>query len=175
MQAPDYIGPVIAFRLFTMTAEGELLSPYWRNSRQIFVPGPNHAHCLLRKPRARRLVRFGSFRPHPKSEPIPSAHCSCGLYAYHSLEQLEKLTQVNYNVWGERLIWAAVEVSGLCEVYRDGLRAENLEIVALALPDDSWRSEHWIAELAAKHYQVPLLKINDLKATSPSFGRSLDP
>lgn len=80
---------------------------------QPILPGVNEAQC-----------------PYPKAaHAVPAPECSCGFYCYDDPEG---------NLWGGRdrnssqLVDAVVRVSGRIVVHGSGLRAQNLEIVALA-------------------------------------------
>jgi hypothetical protein len=61
------------------------------------------------------------------SHPIPSPNCTCGFYAWHNPEDVSLHTDV----------WGAVIARGRLEVHREGFRAEYMQPLAFAIPEDS--------------------------------------
>lgn len=96
------VGDVYAFRGFTTSPTGALVGMTYL---QPILPGENRARC-----------------PHNSDHEAPAVDCSCGFYAFDSTP----------NTWRPGQIDAVVKLSGRVIVCERGVRAEIMEVVALA-------------------------------------------
>ena len=112
MSIPDYISPIIGWRVWRWYAGGlrSLNGKPWS-------PGqPLAAKC-------------GGGNAHDAHEP-PQADCTCGVYAAKSLDHLRKIGLDRYGVLGEVNLWGTVVVHEL------GWRAQFAYPKSLVLPPD---------------------------------------
>lgn len=146
---PDSIEPLIGWRAFLLE-DDRLLSPMWRWPKQHWRPGPNHAICQLDKGLLPRILGYR----HPHGASVPASECSCGLYAFHSLDLAKARFSSEKLRLGQRMVYALVKSQGDIEVHQQGFRAGEMELVALvghSLVEDQ------LLQGAAAYYQVPVL------------------
>lgn len=145
-EAPLFTEPVIGYRAWRI-ADGELFSPYRRGH---WPPGAAVAECVN---------AIGEVEAEHRA---PAPGCSCGLYAYHSVDQLHP---------GYSHIVGAVVGWGEIHVHSTGWRAERACVVALRadeclLPYDP----HGVA----RRYGVPLVTSHaELEAEATKHGSPL--
>jgi hypothetical protein len=111
---------------------------------------------------AQRIVERQQARP---DHDPPGDSCPCGLYAYHGVSDVVKHA-------GHHPVVAAVLAWGQIVVHPGGFRAEQMQIVALALPDDV-AAQTRLAEAArraAAWWRLPLLGLDELRASLREFG-----
>jgi preprotein translocase subunit YajC len=101
MIVPDYISPVIAWRVWQLT-EGGIGS---LNS-QVWLPGkPLAARCTAPGPGGPPL-RARS-RRHGAAE-VPAFECTCGVYAARNSSWLRRMEYDRYGIHGEVYLWGRV-------------------------------------------------------------------
>jgi hypothetical protein len=182
MACPDLTGMVLGVRGFERHSHF-LASPFqgdvWRRPTSHALCRPNRratAAALAAtgaKPRtarsvAQRIVERQQARP---NHDAPGDHCPCGLYAYHALGDLIRHL-------GAHRVVAAVHAWGQIMVHPRGFRAQHMEVVALALPDDLGDGLDVIrlveaARRAAAWWRVPLLGMGELRASLREFGNPI--
>ena len=96
MKIPDYISPVVAYRVWRWKGTGlqSLNGEPWLPHR------PVEARCRV-APAARHVSVV-----HPAE--VPDRNCTCGLYAAKNLEHLRQLGYASYGVCGEVYLWGTV-------------------------------------------------------------------
>ena len=176
---PDLTAAVLGVRGFARTGHF-LASPFqrevWRRPTARAVCEPDRkatASALIAtgaKPRtantaAQRIVQRQQARA---DHDAPGDTCPCGLYAYHSIDDLVRHL-------GVHPVIAAVHAWGQVVVHPRGFRAERMRIVALALPDDigdgiAGTRLAEAARRAAAWWQLPLLGLDELTASLREFG-----
>jgi len=121
VRVPDYISPIVAYRIWRWHATG-LLSL----NGEPWVPGrPLAAHCKAcgREAVGGRVVRVAHDSPH--------FGCSCGVYASKSLDHLRSSRLFDLGVSGEVFLW------GLTVEHERGFRSQFAYPKSLHLPPDS--------------------------------------
>lgn len=118
-------------------------SGYWE-------PGVNEARC-----------------DQGKDHEAPAPDCECGLYAYHSLQELGP----DDGVIGVVAAW------GRLEVHHDGFRAERARILALARTDcEVFEPETFRhIEAVAARYHLPLVPLRQLESVGMEHGSPVPP
>ena len=120
-------GTVTGYRWWTLTAPDLTRNPLdaeqdWRprllrGQRAEWQPGVNEAACLA-----------GLAGPRAHEDPLPSAGCGCGFWAYWSL------AQHNMARPGELLVAGVIEGWGRTRIGERGFRCATARILALCLP-----------------------------------------
>lgn len=151
MSAPDLTEPIVGYRAWHVTPDGELV-PWSAGRAGAWVRGVNTARCLL-KPRLRGHV-------------APMRRCTCGLYALSNAR--DQRLHANGQVVGAIVAWGEIEV------HSTGFRAQSALIVALGLPDGSQGAPPERLRRAAVRYGVPLVPMPALPAAAAEYGRSVD-
>jgi hypothetical protein len=150
-RAPDLIDAVVAFKKWRIV-DGRLRSVY----EPIFWLDPvQHAECLA---------------PNRSSPPHEAPHsgCTCGIYASHEPDYA--FPTVDYRgVSGILTAW------GNIEVHADGLRAEWVQVEALATYDRWSRRQTEAVHTVAENIGSDLIDLYDLEAAVGSYGVRLDP
>jgi hypothetical protein len=180
LEPPDLIDYVVGVRTFNR--EGHYLSsPFqggrWKRPYATASCKPDEratAQALraigLKSKDARTRARAAlQYQRELEAHGVPGVGCSCGLYAYHAVEDIK----------GQAPIIGVVRAKGKLVVHAHGLRAEQLEVVALGLdgerakahpPVQEQRFEE-VARRAAAFWQIPLFTTVDaLNAALPEFG-----
>lgn len=149
MSAPDFSAPVLGFRAWRMGDDAALI-PWSAGIAGPWVPGINEARCVQ----------------HDTPDHVPPGRsCTCGIYALadwrdHRLLPLEQAVGA-IAAWGE------------VEVHRTGFRAQFACVVALGVPDGC-PARHLVAlEMAAEHYDVPLVGLADLERIASEYAQPL--
>lgn len=157
-RAPDLIEPLIGYRFFHLR-NGKLHSAFWHRPVQRYHPGPNRAACDMRKLSLSGWVYHGRCE-HPAGQPAPAPKCTCGIYANHRIPGWFGSDDGNGVV-----VLAAVAASGLIEIYRDGFRAQELEVVCLA----DYPAPLGLHRVAAE-YGVPVVPVSRLRDVALEHG-----
>jgi len=135
MTAPDYISPMVGYRVWQWDAAGlkSLNGIRWHPGRA-FV-----AEC---KSRGRHEA--------------PQSQCTCGVYASKSFDHLQKLGYTGQRISGEVCLWGTVVE------HEDGWRAQfgypkNFIVPLSTVPLGMSRVESWLASLAAYGCDISIL------------------
>jgi hypothetical protein len=147
--APDLIHPVVGYRQWRMQ-DGELRSVYTLDR---WKPGPMTALCRAKA-------------AHPL--PPPASDCSCGFYARYTPVPRTASAGTPDLVAGAVLLW------GHLELHAHGMRAEQVALVALALPVLPGPKRSRVRSMA-EAYGVPAVRPRDLAATALRQGRPVPP
>jgi hypothetical protein len=153
-RAPDLIEPIVGFRNWRIFADGELSSPYFpvRWSERVL-----RAEC-------RRFRSAEDLLSVSHATPDPS--CGCGIRAYHT--PTAEFSKVDF-----RGVSGIVTVWGRIEFDRDGMRAENAQVEALALYS-RWTRRHRQAVMDVAHdLEVDVVDLSDLEAAAAAYGATL--
>jgi hypothetical protein len=115
VSAPDYISPIVAYRVWQWDAVGlkSLNNEQWQPDEAL------QARC-------RRRVS-GVFLTHE----APGDGCSCGVYAAKDLAHLRNIGYADYGVCGEVYLWGTVVQHAL------GYRAQYAYPKSIVLPPDT--------------------------------------
>lgn len=148
-------------------------------------PGVNEAVCKRDYEAERQhnmqmqMMRMGSlsgtstgydrYRPPPwyqRFHAAPHPGCDCGFYAVHELDHA--------NRWnGTQSILGAVTAWGRMEIHREGFRAQYIQPVLLALPEEVAKDYPYAAELlreCAARYGCGIVKSDELEKAAQEFG-----
>jgi hypothetical protein len=148
--APDLIEPIVAFRKWRVV-DGRLRSLY---EPFFWLEPAQHAEC--------RSPKHG-LQPHE----APHSSCSCGIYASHEPDY--RFPTVDYRgVSGIVTAWGAIEV------HADGLRAEFVQVEALANYSHWGRRQTDAVLTVAETLGVDLVDLYDLEAVAGQYGARLD-
>jgi len=100
MNVPDYISPIVGYRVWQWDAAGlkSLNDEPWSPGRRI-VAGCRAA--------SRGLIVARAEATHDAHE-APQADCTCGVYASKSLEHLRTTGYARYGIHGEVNLWGTV-------------------------------------------------------------------
>jgi hypothetical protein len=135
MTAPDYIFPVIGYRVWQWDAEGlkSLNGIGWH-------PG----------------IAFTAECRTQGCNEVPRSDCTCGIYASKSLDHLRQLGYTENRIHGEVCLWGTVIE------HEDGWRAQlaypkNFIVPLSLVPFDMSGVESWLATLAAYGCDIFLL------------------
>ena len=123
MNIPDYISPVVGYRVWQWNATGlkSLNGEPW-------LPGqPLAAGCQAA---ARGTIVVGAKAVHGDQE-LPHADCTCGIYAAKSIEHLRQFGYEGRGIHGEVYLWGTVVEHKL------GWRAQFAYPKSLFLPLDA--------------------------------------
>jgi len=144
-EEPLYPTAIIGYRLWLLR-EGSLYSRGF--GRLEWKTGLNHAVC-------RREA----------GHQAPDASCECGLYAYHEPDVMRSEKTTPFVVGG------AVLARGLVQIHAHGIRAEQMQIIALYLPRfASSRTRRQVARAAAR-YDVPVARsLRQLRRLAQRYG-----
>jgi hypothetical protein len=147
--APDLIHPVVGYRQWRMH-EGELRSVHtWDR----WKPGPMIARCHARP-------------PHAETPPVNG--CSCGFYArYMPFARTASAGTPD-------LVAGAVALWGSLELHPHGIRAEQAQIIALALPVLPGPKRRRVQEIA-QALAVPAVPAQQLRAVAERQGAPIPP
>ena len=151
-EGPLYPGESLGFRAWRLEPDGL----HSLNMDHRWASVESEASCL--RPASHGLRRLWD-RPHPP-ELIPAADCSCGIFAYRTVEMAEYYAR---SLGGSVL--GAVACSGRMQVYRHGARAQRARILALLLPPwglvgEPARQLEEAASRVARELGVPLFPSN---------------
>jgi len=151
LEAPDLIEPVVAFRSWRVV-DGRLRSVY----EPVFWLEPTQrAEC--------RAAR----RAHPAHD-APASGCSCGIYASHEADH-------HFPTVDHRGVSGIVTAWGNIEVHLDGIRAEWVQVEALAIYE-RWSRRQVDAVLAvAEELGSDVVDLNELEDAAGRYGVRLDP
>jgi hypothetical protein len=97
VKIPDYISPVVAYRVWRWNATG-LKS---LNGEQWLPDRPVEARCRV-------APAVGHVRVMDKANEVPNRNCTCGIYAAKNIENLRQLGYGGYGVCGEVYLWGTV-------------------------------------------------------------------
>lgn len=146
-EPPTYASAALGYRTWLID-EGRLFST--GKGSLAWNPGCNRAYC--------------------ENHASPHRECSCGLYAYHGLDEAQHLYEgmaVRASTHLPRRVFpvvGAVAFRGEVESHHDGLRGEEACILALALIPGAFTSEQEAeAQKIASDYGVPLLPFEELE------------
>jgi hypothetical protein len=145
MQAPDYLEPLIGFRVWKLL-RGALHSPF---QTAVWRPGKNMAACA-----------YGT------GALPPSCHHHCGLYAYASMDEIPP------SLWGQGVI-GAITMWGTVELHSQGMRAQYAEPVLLAYNRYSTPQHRLRLEQTARGYGIDVVSCASLEEQAQAFGRQL--
>ncbi len=122
MTIPDYISPVVAYRVWQWDAAGlkSLNSEPW-------IPG----HCLAAACRRYESGKVGDEAALLDGHEPPHDGCTCGVYAAKDLNHLRRIGYAEYGVHGEVYLWGKVVE------HRFGWRAQFAYPKTLVLPPDA--------------------------------------
>ena len=112
MNVPDYISPIIGYRVWR-----------WDDAGLRSLNGKPWSPC---KPLA---AKCGAGKAHDAHE-VPQTDCTCGVYAAKNLEHLRQFGYEGRGIHGEVYLWGTVVEHGL------GWRAQFAYPKSLALPAD---------------------------------------
>jgi hypothetical protein len=151
-EGPLYPGEILGFRAWRLEPGGL----HSLNMDHRWASVETEASCL--RSASRGLRRLWD-RPHPP-ELIPAPGCSCGIFAYRTVEMAEYYAR---SLGGSVL--GAVACSGRMQVYRHGARAQRARILALLLPPWGMAGEpagllEEAASPVARELGVPLFPSN---------------
>jgi hypothetical protein len=153
MNIPDYISPIVGYRVWRWNAAG-LKS---LNSESWLAGKPVVADC--------RIAMSGTAARHAKEvHKLPQLDCTCGIYASKSLHHLRRTGYMQYGIVGEVHLW------GLVVEHTFGWRAQFAYPKTLLLPFEMLpfgmqRLDCWLKKLTEygcdifvrqKHDNVPL-------------------
>lgn len=163
--APDLTAKVIAFRSWELDKDLRLTSTGHGNLR--WLPGAQRATCKAQgdHPNARR-ARFGRKRPSTGHQ-APDKDCSCGFYALHDWREAAAMAYQGGYIVGAVAAWGKIEVHG------SGIRAEWIEIVALAVPEPALITDPELAGKAkqlASDYGVDLVGLTSIADVAEGLG-----
>ena len=125
--------PVIGVRRWTVTNEGNLVSPIIEGC---WEPGVNTAKC----------IKSRVWQPWRHDGPSPVDGCTCGIYAHHE----DMLRADSSGVWGVVRGWGNVRV------HPDGWRAEKAELLGIFATNQKQE----LLEKISERYDVPILPVN---------------
>ena len=160
--------PAIGFRVWrigeTLTGP-RLVSP---NRNSLWLPGIRlEAECWTEAVGGEHGRLAKAHRNQPELRP-PVQACTCGIYAYHSTEDMANALQTRF-IGGAVLCW------GRITIHREGIRAQFARPLALSSADSfSPSTDDYLAELAAG-YGVPLLDLSHLELYAREFGERYEP
>ena len=97
MNIPDYISPVVAYRVWRWSETG-LCS---LNGEQWLPDRPVEARCRV-APAARNV------RVVDGADKVPDRNCTCGVYAAKNIEHLRQLGYADRGICGEVYLWGTV-------------------------------------------------------------------
>src|SRR6266851_5959384 len=123
MSIPDYISPIVAYRVWQWDAAGlrSLNGEPW-------LPGrPLAAGCGA----AARGTIVGRAEAVPSAHEPPCSGCTCGVYAAKNIEHLRQSGYEQYGIHGEVYLWGTVVEHKL------GWRAQFAYPKSLSLPPDA--------------------------------------
>lgn len=100
MTIPDYVSPIVGYRVWQWDAAGlkSLNGEQW-------VPG-RRLSALCRTD-ARRFIS-GMSRSTHDSDQLPHPNCTCGVYAAKTVERLRQCGYGRFGVYGEVYLWGTV-------------------------------------------------------------------
>jgi hypothetical protein len=140
MTIPDTIEPILAVRQFALTEDASdrtLPALSSLSFKYTWVPGIQTAECFRLDITGPWTVTYQQAVLNPtdrsvefhRGQDAPVEGCTCGFYALNNAMW----------IWGERSIWAVVELSGKVIVGDRGYRAQKAKVVGLlntpVLPD----------------------------------------
>lgn len=139
---------ILGFRLWPLTPDGLGAA----TSRKGWQPGVNQAEC-------QKIDMYSLFGRYTQEgcEHAPQQDCACGLYAWHTLDQLAE-----YNPSVGMRLYGAVAGWGRMFSHHDGWRSEYARVVAFAVKDDT-PFMRAIAQVVADQYKVPLVPFDMLQ------------
>lgn len=161
MSGPDFVEPVVGYRAWRLTDDGELV-PWTVTAAGPWATGVNTAVCHISRFAA--LMGEGPRRT-PRHRP-PATDCMCGLYALHD-DTDPRIAPSAGGALGAIVAW------GDLEVHATGFRAEHACIVALALPERASEAEHERLRRAAARYRVALVPQDRLADAAREHGAPL--
>ena len=156
---PDRIGEVVGWRAWKVIGERQfpLLASVthsgtvWHPDRWTYATCRGDVRCT--DPGAHRRLGEGSV-----GEVVPGKHCSCGLYAAASREQLVRLGYARSHGGGPVFV-GQVGFAGKVVPGSQGWRAEKGRILKLYVPHVHWQYVDTLEEM----YRVPVVLENTLK------------
>jgi preprotein translocase subunit YajC len=117
VKIPDYISPVVAYRVWRWDDTG-LKS---LNGEQWLPDRPVEARCRVAPAARHVLVMDGA-------KEVPNRNCTCGIYAAKNIEHLRQIGYANCGICGEVYLWGTVVE------HRLGWRAQFAYPKSLVLP-----------------------------------------
>lgn len=102
-----------------------------------------------------------------KFHAAPHPGCDCGFYAVHELKNAERWN-------GVQSVLGAVTAWGRMEVHRKGFRAQYIQPVLIALPDEVAKDYPYAAELlreCAARYGCGIVRPDELEKAAQQFGQ----
>jgi hypothetical protein len=147
--APDLIDPIIGYRQWRLL--GRELTSLFNDTRW---------EC------ARLTAHCSSRQHHP--ELVPDHACSCGIYAYYDPCPRTASAATRDLVAGVVVMWGHVELHGT------GLRAEEVQIVALELPLSMGPKRRAVLDVADR-LGVVAVPHRRLRSVAREHGAPLDP
>jgi len=125
--APDLINPVLGYKVLEINKLGVITSPY---QRSVHWQTPNQtAKCI-------RHLPTQMFIPVPKdhAHDSPDPECQCGLYSYYELEGVQSAP-----IYKGSPVLCVVSCTGAIEAHKTGMRAQHMQIRAVAIAVDKRR------------------------------------
>jgi hypothetical protein len=175
--APDLTRKVIGFRAWKLK-DGRLHSHGLGDA--LWLPGPQRALCKRRQivqVRQQQGIAMWQDPINPEeiaSHPAPDPDCECGFYALHGLRQAASQAIAVLRTGQQSCVVGAVAAWGLLEVHESGFRAEWVEPLAIAIPDDLflWKGEEAKAEVVrvAEEYGLAFVSLHELEEKAKEFG-----
>jgi hypothetical protein len=161
--------PAIGFRIWRideLLTGPRLVSPF---RHVLWPPGTQlEAECWTDTADSEKGQLPKAHRREPDLRP-PLEACTCGIYAYHSIEEITK-SPMPRHIGGAVLCW------GRITIHREGIRSQFARPLALGsaeLPLES-STEADLLQLAAS-YGIPLLDVSHLALYAREFGECYDP
>src|SRR5580693_5446071 len=129
MIIPDYISPIIGYRVWRWDAAGlrSLNDEPWEPGKQL--SGTCRMSMLYKTTPGSNPVTFATVAKHVPAE-VPHEDCTCGIYAAKSLQHLRDIGYIEYGVHGEVYLWGTVREHKL------GWRAQYAYPRSFTVPTD---------------------------------------
>lgn len=146
--APLTAEPIVAFRTFKVTPDGELISPYqnvkWEPNAEV------KATC-----------RIAKLQPPGFRHKVPDADCGCGLHGYF---------EPNF-LYGAGNVLAIVQMWGAAQAHATGIRTEYGKVVALVkLGGEVHYRNNQLVTWAAKKLKLPVIDQSNARTAANEFG-----
>lgn len=132
----------------------------------VWTPGINESVCR-RLNATSGLYYAGELEEIARGHPAyhaPNSNCSCGLYAWHTLERLRHRNNGFFYVGEPPIeIFGAVAGWGPAVVHNTGWRAQYARILAIAVAEHETPFVTAVAQGVAQHHGVPLVPFDMLQ------------